>query len=364
MDNNTLESLLNFSLQLTANRSLDPLLETAMRLAIKLAQAEKGFLVLIGEEGQLEYRVRLDHQGRMLENPDGEVSHSILHKVIESKRSRLISDANIDPDFHQEDSVVSLCLRSVVCVPLIYDQESLGAIYLENRTDVGVFEQNDLEPLELFANQAGFSIHNALMNDVLEKKALDHAREIDRLNKNLLREVAERRLVQQQLRQLSITDPLTRVYNRRHFFELAEMEMSRSKRYSHPISIIMLDLDNFKQVNDTHGHVVGDQMLMAVANLCMGLIRENDFFARYGGEEFIVLLPEAGLASAREAAERLVATIEKTSFVTNAGDLSITISAGVSSNDGQADILLEKLIDRADQALYRAKRAGRNRVMV
>ncbi len=362
MDSLTLHHLLDISRELSAKRLLDPLLNYAMKMAINLVHAEKGFLVMPLADGSFEYRIKLDSRGNELANPDGEISHSILRTVIAEKKTRVLSNASLDPDFYTSDSVISLRLRSVICVPLVIQDEVLGAIYLENRSDVDVFDHNDIEPLELFASHAAITIKNAILNDELEARVEARTLELQSLNEKLLKEIHEREVVEEKLKTLSITDSLTGLYNRRHFYDLAEKEISRCKRYHHNLTILMLDIDYFKQVNDFHGHLVGDQALKAIANLLVSLVRENDVVARYGGEEFVVLMPETYLEQANIAAERIRSVIEKTSIVTNAGDISVTISMGVAEWAPQGDITVDRLVDLADQALYRAKQAGRNRI--
>jgi len=164
------------------------------------------------------------------------------------------------------------------------------------------------------------------------------------------------------LQKLAITDPLVGCFNRRHFFSLAERELARVVRYKHHLSIIMVDIDHFKQVNDTYGHSVGDQVLIAIARRIEDLLRSTDIFARYGGEEFVILLPESSAIQAKQTAERLREKTEEP-FSINELEISVSISLGVSCRSGEDDIGIDALLDKADQALYAAKRTGRNRVM-
>lgn len=165
-----------------------------------------------------------------------------------------------------------------------------------------------------------------------------------------------------QIQQLATLDPLTAVPNRRHFYELAVREVERAARYGHPLSTIMLDADHFKAINDTYGHIAGDQVLQTIAARCRDNLREVDLLSRFGGEEFAVLLPETGHERAMQVARRLAARIADDPVVTDAGPLAVTISLGVASAAPGQPTTLEALLDAADQALYRAKRAGRNQV--
>ncbi len=166
------------------------------------------------------------------------------------------------------------------------------------------------------------------------------------------------------IQQLATIDPLMGLYNRRHFFELAYNEFNRAVRYARPLSILMIDIDDFKQINDSHGHLVGDQVLRIIAERCRLTLRAVDVVARYGGEELVALLPDTGMHDARLAAERLRQNLAQTVIHSDIKNLLITASLGVSTYNGAQDHSLEMLIDRADQALYLAKHLGKNRVVV
>jgi diguanylate cyclase (GGDEF)-like protein len=166
----------------------------------------------------------------------------------------------------------------------------------------------------------------------------------------------------QKVERLAQTDPLTGLFNRRYFFECSEQEVALSLRDKKSLSLLMLDLDNFKRVNDTHGHSTGDYVLAEVASVLKSNLRRNDMAGRYGGEEFIILLPEIDSAAAREVAERLRETIATQPMQTGEDKVWVTISVGIATlrhKDGEA---LTSLIHAADTALYRAKALGKNRV--
>ena len=160
------------------------------------------------------------------------------------------------------------------------------------------------------------------------------------------------------------TDALTGIINHGYFVERLEIELQRAQRYHHSLSLIFMDLDHFKQINDTYGHHAGDQVLQQVALSLQQGIRETDLVARYGGEEFVILLPETDPAQARALAERLQQEVALAHVrVPGKAAIPITMSCGVASMPQMANSA-EELLTAADQAMYRAKRAGRNRVMV
>jgi diguanylate cyclase (GGDEF)-like protein/PAS domain S-box-containing protein len=175
-------------------------------------------------------------------------------------------------------------------------------------------------------------------------------------------DITERKHLEEQLKQLATTDPLTGCYNRRHFFELGERELQRSRRYGRPLSALMLDIDHFKKINDTYGHPVGDKVLIAMTETCLSTLRKSDIFGRIGGEEFAILFVEADLENAVNLAERIRNAVSEITIPTETASVSFTVSIGVSERE-QDDVSLAEILKRADDALYRAKNTGRNRVM-
>ncbi len=162
---------------------------------------------------------------------------------------------------------------------------------------------------------------------------------------------------------LAVRDPLTGLYNRRGFYDLAEREEARARRYDEPLQALLIDLDHFKEINDTHGHKIGDHALVETARRLEGGLRTCDLLGRWGGEEFSALLPGVELEGAERTAGRLLERISEHPIDSPAGPLSLTVSIGVAPfDDSCAD--LGELMAHVDQALYQAKRAGRGRVCV
>lgn len=176
------------------------------------------------------------------------------------------------------------------------------------------------------------------------------------------RDIDESKRLYERLEFLATTDALTEVANRRSFLDRAEAEFDRAKRYGRNISVLMIDVDHFKAVNDGHGHAVGDDALRWVAAVCSAALRDSDVLGRLGGEEFGALLPEAGAETAHLVAERLRESVAGQTIETKTGSLNVTISVGVTTaSEARGD--LETIIAEADDALYRAKQDGRNRVV-
>jgi diguanylate cyclase (GGDEF)-like protein len=164
-------------------------------------------------------------------------------------------------------------------------------------------------------------------------------------------------------RELAYRDGLTGVYNHRYFQKVFKTEIERAVRYKHPVSLLMLDIDFFKKVNDTYGHTVGDDILRDVSAVFVRLVRNCDIVARYGGEEFTIILPDTGATGAKVLSQRLRRGVEQEKFDSGGQLISVTISIGISSTDMEGmDPTRASLIECSDQALYKAKENGRNRV--
>jgi len=199
-------------------------------------------------------------------------------------------------------------------------------------------------------------------------KPISHPELIARLNSGIRILELERSLkkANEEIRILSVTDPLTRCFNRGYMNEHLLKEITRSKRYNHPLSVVLCDIDHFKQVNDTYGHQIGDQVLIAFAQVIRETIREKiDWTVRYGGEEFLVVLPETEFNRGCLTAERLRQAVSQMEIEEHNKTIKVTASFGATGFDTDTDdekISPDAIINRADEHLYKAKREGRNRV--
>jgi diguanylate cyclase (GGDEF)-like protein len=173
---------------------------------------------------------------------------------------------------------------------------------------------------------------------------------------------------QMRLAEGALQDPLTGLYNRRHFEERLASELAAAQRHERPVSLLMADVDHFKAINDAHGHLAGDEALKMVAFVLRGAVRKEDVLARYGGEEFVIVARETPLDGAQALAERIRRAVEKSRCAWHGHDLGVTVSIGVTVSVGATEFVSGRterdLIDAADRALYLAKQAGRNRVVV
>ncbi len=175
-------------------------------------------------------------------------------------------------------------------------------------------------------------------------------------------DITPRKRLEAELRHLASTDPLTGASNRRHFLELGGREFSRSRRHHRPLSVLMIDIDRFKRINDRFGHDVGDKVLQRLVEVCLKTLRESDVFGRLGGEEFAVILSESDVPEAQVVADRLHRRLKEQRVASPQGEVRFTVSVGLAILR-LTDASLEDILKRADRALYEAKRQGRDRVV-
>jgi diguanylate cyclase (GGDEF)-like protein len=259
--------------------------------------------------------------------------HGMAGEIVRSKTSLLFNNMeqieNSGIRFEVYGSYEEEPTKSILAVPMILHGDIYGMVSAQSYRE-NAYTAEDIYLLEVLASHAAIAIENARLFDSIQK--------------------------------LANTDPLTGILNRRRFFELAELEFTRAKLTRQLLSVIMLDVDDFKHFNDLYGHQAGDKVLELVVEACASSLRSSDIFGRLGGEEFAVVLPNTSLADAHDVANRLRLVIRgiNLSEVTSA---PITVSVGVAEYD-PACKTFDVLLERADNAMYAAKNAGRNQVHV
>lgn len=213
-------------------------------------------------------------------------------------------------------------------------------------------------------------IQNALLQEkeryetALENEIKSRTNDLEKTNQNLLIQTKELELTKEKLTQQATTDVLSSLYNRRYFSDVASRSFDAALRYKKELSIMMLDLDDFKNINDTYGHAVGDEVIVQSANIIKDSIRSSDIAARYGGEEFIILIPQIDPEEALALAQRIRKDIERAVVHTDTnGTVHFTVSIGISHLNAEYDTDIEQVISRADKALYTAKADDKNKVV-
>lgn len=353
---------------LNLDETLDRILENVGKVvphdAVGISLIQKNRVVVIRSKGSSQYDSKAEDQLENLSVAFGKLK-SLKH-MLET------GEAFVIPDTYNEPSWVITPLtewiRSYIGAPISAQGRVIGFLNLNSATP-NFFNETHLERLSTFSSQAAIAIENARLFEQSQRELGARRRaeaSLRRANDKLKTQLQEIESLQAKLqeqtvllREETIRDPLTGLYNRRYLEEMLTREIARAERGGSPMSILMLDVDHFKNVNDVYGHPVGDLVLKALAGKLTAGTRRADIVCRYGGEEFAIILVEASLKNAFQRADKLRQTVQEMAIPYQDGTLRITISAGVAtypdhSQDGK------ELLELADQALYAAKQAGRN----
>lgn len=309
---------------------LKKLLQFILSQAIEITSAEKGSIMLYDAEkdclvvrvlaglADIEYQDKVNNseiQCRSFKPGEG-----IAGRVYMTARPMIVNNIQDDDFFIESETSF---VKSIACIPMVVYNDVIGVINVTNKREERDFSDEDLQMLKAVADQAAVAVNKA------------------------------------QLWDMAVTDSLTGLYVRRYFMAKLQEEIRRADRYNRVISIVMADLDRFKNINDTYGHDAGDRVLQTIGKFFQNNIREVDMLARYGGEEFVMMIPEADQEAAYSLSERLRHNFSKIKF-DNLPQITISLGIATYPFDGTE---LEDLIKKADAAMYAAKQAGRNKVV-
>jgi two-component system cell cycle response regulator len=314
------------SSSLTTSLKTEDIAQRIMEAAHHIAPLSIALFIPRGEDFELICQIGFDLNERIFHFHDTRIG-----VVSRGTEPQYLSDLKVEmrderirvfpPEFKADDE------GSVFMLPLSYEREPLGILVLSSQKR-NALSSYQIELLELLGNQASSSLANAKFHAEIERMA--------------------------------ITDGLTGLFNHRKFQEKLYEEFSRMERFANPLSLLLIDIDFFKKINDTHGHPAGDEVLRGVAGVIRETIRNVDTAARYGGEEFAVILPETNHEGAQKMAERLRNAIAGKAFSNDGKGMRVTVSIGATTSPHDTRNR-DELIEKADQALYHAKRHGRDR---
>ncbi len=327
--NEELASMIEIGKALTSSLDIRAILETIMRQVERLIKPKTWSLLLVDSlSGDLVFEIAVSTVSEQLKGVRLARGKGIAGWVAEYGEPLLIPDVSKDDRFAVDfDQQLMFKTRSIVCVPMKIKDQVIGVIELINSFEELDFDESDILLIAAIADFAAIAIENA--------------RNFTRIN------------------ELVITDDLTGLYNSRQFGNLIESEVKRSGRYGEPFSLIFLDLDHFKGINDTYGHLVGSRMLGEFGMLVGKHVRSSDMAARYGGDEFAIILPQTGKEQAVRMADNLLKAMKETRFVSDEDTpIALTASFGVATFPDDADSRAG-LIKAADSAMYDAKAGGR-----
>lgn len=326
------ETLVEIGKALTTCLDLDGIYAVVMDKVSQLLRPDSWSLLIADEgTGELYFAIAVSPCAEKLKGIRLCPGEGIAGWVAEQGLPLLVSDVRQDPRFSdQVDKTIGFETHSIVCVPLRYRSQTLGVIQLINSLEQHSFCEKDLQILSTIADFTAIAIENA-------------------------------RLLAQ-VNRLIITDALTGLHNDRHFHELLGYEFERARRYQTELSMVFIDLDHFKQVNDTFGHLTGSQLLREVGQVIRENSRQVDHAARYGGDEFVILLPATGKAGAFAMASNLRDKLREHNFRSDDGHpIKVTASFGIATYPQDASTK-EELVHQADLAMYTVKNSSRDGV--
>jgi diguanylate cyclase (GGDEF)-like protein len=255
-------------------------------------------------------------------------------------------------------------VKSVICVPLVGKMGTRGAIYFQSVNVAHGFRKDDLFFLTSLSTPIALAIENALLY-ARSKSAEERLQKAsDDLEQKVMNRTSQLKKAKDKLGKLSITDGLSGLYNYRYLIHSLDSELKRAIRYHRTLALLLMDIDYFKSLNDTNGHLCGDYVIKTVAKLLKSSVRATDVVARYGGDELAVMLIETNPKNALEIAEKLKQEIGSHIFQWQTKELSVNVSIGLATAPAPGIQQVSHLIEAADRALYQAKRSGRNTVVV
>jgi diguanylate cyclase (GGDEF)-like protein len=317
---------------------IDALLEGIIDIVMGLVKTKDAFLADRDEKGNLSFKYGVGKYSH-LENIEAELPKDKYQFICSS-----IKDKRVKSNGH------------MACIPLKFSHQVLGIIFIEKE----IPHLNDINLLEIFGMHAINLIQNSRLYQDLEASNS----KLDQKNKELIQLIRRLTMTEesvQKLATIAITDELTQLSNRRFINKYLKKEFERAQKLKYSLAYIMVDVDNFKEINDTYGHPVGDEVLRELAQIFLENKRANDIIARYGGDEFLIVLCDVDKKNAFTFINRLRKKIEEHEFACNGQKFRLTLSVGLSIHSPHSQQTEEQLLAEADKALYMAKSSGGNR---
>lgn len=340
MDKDDLSSVLDILKAMSAKRNSHDILYVFVEHIARVVSSERCSIVRVWG-GKQTGQVLASHEDASLSNRDIDLErYPELQHVLHTGQKIVINDVYAHPMMRPcEPYFRSTRIRSLLVIPIVLHDRNVGSLFLRAARGQGSFTLREISFFEIVAEAAANALERAELFESVQK-------------------------ANERLEYLAVTDGLTGLFNHRCFRERLEEEVQRALRYESQLACMIFDVDNFKSINDTHGHLEGDHILSEIGERTRRSVRRSDMVARYGGEEFVVIMPQTGSEGAFAQAERVRQEIGEAPFAVADGSIAVTVSAGVAVFEHENRMDSEGLILKADRALYRAKAAGKNRTIL
>ncbi|HEY3347511.1 MAG TPA: sensor domain-containing diguanylate cyclase [Nitrospirota bacterium] len=323
--------LLDVAKLVVSTLEMDQVLDAILKSAMRLTNTSAGSIALFNKHtGELELHASRGFSKDFAGERNWKVRPGgLTDKILKSREPMVINDTT-NKQFFTNPLAINEGIKSMVCVPLAFKDDLIGIFYVDDFSP-RKFVKGELRLLSILSSFAAMSI--------------DHAK------------------LHERTKRLAVTDGLTELFNHRHFQEQLEREISRADRYHDMFSLMMIDIDDFKVLNDTYGHPFGDKVLQKLSGILKGSTRDSDTVSRYGGEEFTIILPKVDTALAGLMADRVLRNIKTKSSQFMRGKKPLTVSIGISTYPGDSKKKMD-LIKKADKALYEAKHRGKDQAVL
>jgi two-component system cell cycle response regulator len=328
----------------TASLSSEEIFDMLVRRVSRLFQIRRCSMIMIQEGGEQGTVVAAHDDPSISALSIDLTRYPEIRQAVETGAPVLVKNLRGSALFEQirplwETENIEVDVQSIVAIPFSFDKGQHGVFFLRSSPEEPALDEESVRLTSAIAQGAVRALNRAAMFE----SVLSH---------------------QEQLEILAKTDELTGCLSRRYLMERLENELERAARYERLLGVVMFDIDDFKRLNDTHGHTTGDAALRSIGEVLRRSLRTADFVGRYGGDEFLLVLPETSAQGTHQLAERIRNGVSRREFELRGGTLRLSISGGVAGFPDKDVMALEDLIDRADVALYKAKAAGRNRVFI
>ena len=358
-----LELMYNVCMALVKTLDVKEVCETVLESVISCLKRIDSGHILLAEPGTQDLKEVAARFRKVTGNGSLKYSTTLARQVFYGGKAIMMPDTGLEDRASLSDSMEKIGIKSVICVPLISKLGTKGVLYLQSISVAHGFRKGDLLLLSGISTPVALAIDNAVLYSESRRAKESLSKAHDDLELEVKKRTAELVKAKNRLQELSTTDELTGLYNYRYLVFALESELERALRYKRALSLMMIDIDYFKSLNDTYGHQCGNVVIKTVAKLLKSNVRRTDIVARYGGDELAIVLTETDSEKSLEVAEKLKAVINGHAFRWRGKALEVRVSIGLATVPEPGIDSAYDLVNAADRALYEAKERGRDSIV-